>query len=89
MAFLDCRVEVAHSVDAEDILPAMMLLKDAEQLVLMDHLAQYLRILLGGDAQEGSLVIWVQTEHAELTGVGEQRTVVVVYVVVYLVVCGI
>ena len=74
---------------AEDVLPAMVLLEDAEHLVLMDHLVELAGMLTRGDAQQQAVEILLQAEEVELRGVGEHGTVVVVLIAVNLVVGGV
>ena len=75
-------VEVAYGLDAEDALPAVMLLEHLEHLVLAYQFAQPGGILCGRDAQEDTVEVRFQAEEVDLCGIREHRTVVIVLVVV-------
>ena len=89
MAAVYSFVEVSHGAYAHDVLPAVMLLEYLKHLVLPGHFAQHTGIFERRDAQQHTVVIFFQAEEIELRGVGEQRTVIVVEVVVYLIVGGV
>ena len=55
----------------------------------MRHLAQLVGMGSRGDAQQQSVEILLQSEEVELRGVGEQTTIIIVYVAVNLVIGGI
>ena len=86
---VDDLVQVADGTQSEDVLPAVVLLEDAEHLVLMHHLAQLPGMDGRGDAQQQTVVVLLQSEEVELRGVGQQRTVIIVDVTVDFVIGGI
>ena len=67
----------------------MVFLEDAEHLVLVGHLSQLRRMFHRGDAEQQSVVVFLQSEEVHLPRVGEQRTVVVVLIAVDVVVDGV
>ena len=86
MTGFDSLIEVAHGSDAQDFLPAMMLLEDVEHLVLPGHLAQLVRILERRNAQEHAVIIFLQAEEIELGGIGEQCSVIIIHVFTYFII---
>ena len=82
-------IEIAHGADAQDFLPRVVLFKQLEHLVLLRYLGQLRRIVQRRDAQQQAVKIGFQSKKIELTRVGEQRTVVEVYVVVNLIIRGV
>ena len=65
-ALVDDLVQVADGAQPQDILPAMVLLEDAEHLVLVDHLAQLVGMGSRRYAQQQSVVVFLQSEEVEL-----------------------
>ena len=79
-------VKIAYSPDAQDTLPAMMLLEYLKHLVLSGHFAQHIRVLERRNAQEHAIIIFLQPEEIELRGIGEQRAVVIIYIITYFII---
>ena len=66
-----------------------MLLEHAEHLVLMRHLGQHAGVLDGGNTQQRAVEVFLQSEEVDVLRIGEQRTVVVIHVVVNLIISGV
>ena len=82
-------VEVAHGSDTQDVLPAMVLLEDVEHLILLRHLAQFIRILERRNAQQHAIVILLQSEEIKSRSIGEQRAVIEIHIFTYFIIGGI
>ncbi len=66
-----------------------MLLEHTEHLVLMRHLGQHAGVLDGGYAQQRAVKVLLQSEEVDVLRIGEQRSVVVIHVVVNLIISGV
>ena len=64
----------------------MVLLKDAEHLILMQHLAQLVRMLARWQTQQQTIKIFLKSKQVKLLGVREQSTIVIIYVTIYLII---
>ena len=82
-------VEVAHSAHAHDALPSVVLLEDLKHLVLMGHLGQNGRILLVGNTEQHSVEILLHAKKIQLLRVGQERSIVIVHIVVDLIIGGV
>lgn len=82
-------IEIADGLYAHNLLPAVVLLEDVEHLVLPDKCSQPRRVFPVGDAKKYAVIILLYAEKIDKLGVGEQRTVVVIHIVVNLIICGV
>ena len=64
----------------------MVLLKDAEHLILMQHLTQLVRMLARWQTQQQTIKIFLKSKQVKLLGVREQSTIVIIYVTIYLII---
>ncbi len=67
----------------------MVLFEYLEHLVLLCHLRQFAGISQVGNTQQQSVVIFLEPEEVYFRGVGQQRTIIIVHIIVYLIICGI
>ena len=62
MTRLHGRVKHAHGAHAQDVLPAVVLLKDVEHLVLSHHLAQHGGVLWRRYAQQQAIIVRLEAK---------------------------
>ena len=79
-ALVDTFVQVANGAHAQDVLPAVVLLEDAKHLVLHHNLAQLVGVLARRDAQQQSVIVFLQSEEIDLFRIGEDGTIEIVVV---------
>ena len=59
-------VELSYCTDAEDALPAVLLLEDVEHLVLSNHRSELMRVGCRRYTQQQTVVVLFQPEEVEL-----------------------
>lgn len=89
MALAHRLVERSDGRQAQQVLPAVVLLEDVEHLVLAHQCAELRRVLTRRDAQQQSVVVLLESEERELRRVDEHRAVEVVDEALYIIICSI
>ena len=87
-AFVNDLIQVAHVAQVHDVLPLVVLLEDAEHLVLTDEGSELRGVFTRRYAQQQTVEVVFQSEQVYLRRVGQQCPIVVVLVTVNVVVGG-
>ena len=72
-------IQVAHRTDAQNLVPAVIFLKDLQHLFLFHHLFQFGRVGTVGNPKQQSVVVFHDVEQADVSGAGNQAAVVTVH----------
>ena len=89
MAIIDGFVQVANGAHAQDVLPAVVLLEDAKHLVLHHNLTQFLGMLYRRNAQQQTIIVFLQAKEIDLRGASEQGAIEIVVILVDIIERGI
>ena len=89
MPFFAGEVKVAGVIKSHDIAPVEILLKYIQHLLLLHHFLQHIRILFIGNAQQEAIIVFHDVEQLDISGTGEQITIIIIDRIAQRIIIGI